>query len=712
MRSIIRLHRCGLTLLTWSAVASTACAQTVSPDPADLKALAALLDKPAVRGWLKAQADGSASPAADAGSDVSISASQWLGQGFDAARTHLHTLVAAVPDLPAQLGVVRATLAAEIAAHGVIALLGPVLAFVLLGVVAERMFWHATAGLRERVIGLPMDTVEQRLAAIGWRTLYGVGVLGAFAVGSVGAFLALDWPPMLQAIVLTYLLVFLALRLTLVLGRIVLAPGAARFRMLPIATETARYWFVRSAVLVTVFTFAKGTFRLVPVLGASLTARTLVGIALSLVVLLIALITLWRRPAPNGGRPVRRSHEPTTWFISFALVGIWLTAFTGKTAPFDVGLVLLILALSGLGLRRAVDHLMRPAGEERKDLEPDARPVAVVAFERGVRIVLVVGATLVIARTLDLDLITLMATDTRSVRLARGLLDFVVIALAADFVWGVTRAWIDRSLNAAGGAGAAGSEAEHRHRQRLRTLLPILRNLVLIIILAAACLTTLASLGIEVGPLIAGAGVVGIAIGFGAQTLVKDVISGLFFLFDDAFRVGEYIESGRLKGTVEAFSLRSVKLRHHRGLLHTVPFGALSAITNYSRDWVADKIAIGLDYDTDLDQVRRVVKAVGRELQDDPEFAPDILEPLKMQGVSAFGDFALQVQLKMLLRPGEQQYTIRHRAHALIKQAFDREGIRFAYPTVAIAGGNSAQAAAAQAGLMRRASEPIEGMKD
>ena len=153
-------------------------------------------------------------------------------------------------------------------------------------------------------------------------------------------------------------------------------------------------------------------------------------------------------------------------------------------------------------------------------------------------------------------------------------------------------------------------------------------------------------------------------------------------------------------GTVVAFSLGSVKLRHHRGLLHTVPFGTLSAITNYSRDWVVDKITLGLTYDTDLEQVRRVVKGVGHELQDDPELAPDILEPLKMQGVSAFGDFAIQVQLKMLLRPGEQQYVIRHRAHALIKQAFDREGIRFAYPTVAIAGSGNAQAAAAQIAIV------------
>ena len=122
------------------------------------------------------------------------------------------------------------------------------------------------------------------------------------------------------------------------------------------------------------------------------------------------------------------------------------------------------------------------------------------------------------------------------------------------------------------------------------------------------------SLGIQIGPLLAGAGVVGIAIGFGAQTLVKDIISGMFYLLDDAFRVGEYIQAGSHKGTVESFSLRSIKLRHHRGPIATVPFGELGAVQNLSRDWVIDKITIGVTYDTDLDKVKKLVKQIGKEL--------------------------------------------------------------------------------------------------
>jgi small-conductance mechanosensitive channel len=169
--------------------------------------------------------------------------------------------------------------------------------------------------------------------------------------------------------------------------------------------------------------------------------------------------------------------------------------------------------------------------------------------------------------------------------------------------------------------------------------------------------------------------------------------------------VGEYIQSGNYRGVVESFSLRSVKLRHQNGPLFTVPFGVLGAVQNMSRDWAIEKLTIGVTYDTDIDKARKIIKKVGQELQADPELAAGILEPLKMQGVQAFGDFAVQLRMKMMTRPGDVQYLARRRALALIKKAFDANGINFAYPTVQVAGGNvsgfgdAANTAVAQKGL-------------
>jgi small-conductance mechanosensitive channel len=117
-----------------------------------------------------------------------------------------------------------------------------------------------------------------------------------------------------------------------------------------------------------------------------------------------------------------------------------------------------------------------------------------------------------------------------------------------------------------------------------------------------------------------------------------------------------------------------------------------------SRDWVIDKVTVSVTYDTDLDQAKKIIKQVGKDLQADPEFAPHIIETLKMQGVEQFGDFAIQLRMKMMTKPGEQ-FVIRRRAYAMIKKAFDANGIKFAFPTVTVAGGGEPTAAAAQKGL-------------
>jgi len=168
-------------------------------------------------------------------------------------------------------------------------------------------------------------------------------------------------------------------------------------------------------------------------------------------------------------------------------------------------------------------------------------------------------------------------------------------------------------------------------------LLPIFRNILFVVVIAVAALMALSAMGVQIGPLVAGLGIFGIAVGFGAQTFVRDVMAGMFYLLDDAFRVGEYIQAGNYKGTVEGFSIRSVRLRHQRGAVYTVPFSLLGAVQNQSRDWVIDKLTVGITYDSDIDRARKLIKQIGLDLAKDPEFAPMILEPLKMQGVDALG---------------------------------------------------------------------------
>ena len=206
---------------------------------------------------------------------------------------------------------------------------------------------------------------------------------------------------------------------------------------------------------------------------------------------------------------------------------------------------------------------------------------------------------------------------------------------------------------------------------------------MLAVLVVVWVMIALSAIGIDIGPLLAGAGVVGIAIGFGAQTLVRDVVSGVFFLLDDAFRVGEYIEAGSLKGTVEGISMRSLRVRHHRGALHTIPYGDLTSLTNHSRDWVIVKLEIVVTYETDVDQVKAIIKQIGKDMLKDPEIGPNLIEPLKSQGIHQLADHGVMVRAKFTAKPGEQ-FVIKREALQRIKRAFDAAGIKFAYPTVTV----------------------------
>jgi small-conductance mechanosensitive channel len=207
---------------------------------------------------------------------------------------------------------------------------------------------------------------------------------------------------------------------------------------------------------------------------------------------------------------------------------------------------------------------------------------------------------------------------------------------------------------------------------------------LLITVLVIVGLTVLSSLGVNIGPLLAGAGVIGIAIGFGAQALVRDVVSGIFFLLDDAFRIGEYIEIGHLTGTVETMSLRSLRVRHSRGAIHTIPFGELKSLTNYSRDWVILKLEFRVPFDTDLTLTKKLVKQVSAELMENPDYAANFIEPMKFQGVRRMEEFNMVVGVKFKTKPNNTQYLIRRDAYQKLRDIFEKNGISFAQRNVKV----------------------------
>ena len=504
---------------------------------------------------------------------------------------------------------------------------------------------------------------------------------------------------------------FLATRIAVVVGNFLLAPEAERFRIIPTDTVTARFWCRRLTMFVGWLAFGWVIVSQLSTLGFSTEGRQLVAYALGLGLLAIALEAVWRRPvaldqvaeAQVAEAPSARTHRlgrgAQNALMSVGIVLLWVLWVARAMGSFWFVLVVISLPLAIGVTRRVVEHLLRPAGSRETAEGPPS--VVTVVLERGIRALLIIGAAAVLAWGWGIDIVHLAGQDTWLARVVHSVLSAVVILLGADLLWHAIKTAIDRKLADSADLGLPNTE-EARRRSRLRTLLPIFRNILFVVIVVVAAMMVLAEMGVQIGPLVGAAAVLGVAVGFGAQGFVRDVIAGMFYLMDDAFRVGEYISAGNYKGTVEGFSIRSVKLRHHRGPVYTVPFSLLGAVQNQSRDWVIDKIAIGVTYDSDLTLAKKLIKQIGLDLANDPEFAPLILEPLKMQGVDNLGDFAVQLRAKMMTLPGEQ-FVVRRQAYAMIKKAFDENGIKFAFPTVQVAG--EADTSATTAAVAQRALE-------
>ncbi len=266
-------------------------------------------------------------------------------------------------------------------------------------------------------------------------------------------------------------------------------------------------------------------------------------------------------------------------------------------------------------------------------------------------------------------------------------LDVMVILFIGYILFHFFRVWIDSKIaeevDDGGVEAELGDEGGEGGQSRLATLLPLFRGAILAVVVVTIALIVLMELGINVSPLFAGAGVVGLAVGFGSQTLVRDIFSGAFFLMDDAFRKGEYIDIGDVKGTVEKISVRSFQLRHHLGALNTIPFGEIKVLTNYSRDWVIMKLPLRVTYDTDVEKVRKLIKKLGQELLSDPVIGDNFIQPLKSQGVIEMQDSAMIIRVKFMTKPGDQ-WLVRKKVYQDIRELFAREGIRFAHREVTV----------------------------
>jgi len=487
-------------------------------------------------------------------------------------------------------------------------------------------------------------------------------------------------------------------RLSIVLLTIVLSPRRSDLRLLAIDDGDARVcsrWF---SVYLTIGPLNIFFVWLIERLGLGQEAVFAGALTLGIVVTAYKIAMFWatRRPigrailAATGGEPgpVRRAVAASWHWAFIALsVGIFVAAgiefALGKgawvaRASAATQAIVVILAVVGQASHNLISRL---CGCDATDIRRTLRRARLHrALSRlSDAFVWILGAAW-LGETWGFDLVDPEPGSIERL-FVRPAFEAALTVVAAWILWTTLSAVIDEKMPP---PSAPGDEDEiPGSASRLDTLLPLLRNTLLIVLAVVAVIVALATLGLDIGPLLAGLGVLGIAVGFGAQSLVRDVISGIFFLMEDAFRVGEYIDTGRLRGTVEGMSLRSVRLRHQNGQVHTIPFGQVQSVTNYSRDWSVVKFNLHLDPASDIETVRKTIKRVGEELLDDPEIGGEFMQPLKMQGVVDVLQTALVVRCKFTATPSRPTYLQRQALRRLI-DAFAAAEIRFAAPNLTL----------------------------
>lgn len=232
-----------------------------------------------------------------------------------------------------------------------------------------------------------------------------------------------------------------------------------------------------------------------------------------------------------------------------------------------------------------------------------------------------------------------------------------------------------------------GSAEEGR---RIETLARVFRYIATIIILLVAGMLALSEIGISIAPILGAAGVVGVAVGFGAQSLIKDFFNGFFMLLENQIRQGDAVEVCGKVGVVEDITLRYVRLRDNEGNVHYVPNGQITTVTNKSREYAYSLIDIGVAYREDLDEVYAVIREAGAALRADPDVGPKILNDVDIQGVQSWDDSAVIVRCR-IKTVALEQWAVRRVFLERLKKAFDQHGIEIPYPHLTIYAGQDKQ---------------------
>ncbi|MCK6452298.1 MAG: mechanosensitive ion channel [Alphaproteobacteria bacterium] len=582
-----------------------------------------------------------------------------------------------------------------------------VLAILGAGIVVQRGVGHLLAGWRGRLAARPIERRSRRFALAAAHAAIGLLPLAAFWLAALAtlAFARPDRPVTLFAVAIINAHVLGGI--LILVPWMVLAPRAPTLRLLPLDDAMAARLYSVTRAVIQVATY--GSF------GALALASSMPSWVYNLVVkfvgvavaVLLAVLVLRSREAIRGlngratplDRYLRRRvvdvwHVLALAFLALS-VSVWLARggdgilYLGRALVLSgiaLGLATAVLA----GFRWAVGQLLAMLGRyAERDFSFAARLQIYVGALSWIAMAAVTAVTLVaVAEAWAVPLLEWFE-KVGARRLVASLVSIGVIVAVGVAIWEALNLMAERLIRVED-RGLGGM----RRQARLRTLLPLIRRATLGMLVLFLGLIGLSELGINIGPLLAGAGVVGIAIGFGAQQVVKDIFGGISVLIEDSIVVGDIVEVAGKGGVVEWMSMRAIRLRDFDGTVHTVPFGDITTVSNRSRNFAFAVLRIGVAYDSDVAVVQDAIRATVARLREDPEYAAMILDDVELHGIESFGDFAMVALARIKVAPAKQ-WAVTRQFHVLLKQEFDRRGIEIPFPqrTITVRDGRPVRAA-------------------
>lgn len=536
--------------------------------------------------------------------------------------------------------------------------------------------------------------------------------------------------PRLLAGLTAFIAALAAYRAVVGVSRMLLAPDDAAQRVLPMSGETAQYLLIWISRLSGVVLF--GAFALHAAVLAGLPPQShallikLLGLLVAAMTAVLVLqnrqaVAAWLRQdtaAPPPGeakrRPAQRLRQrlADVWHV-LAIVYI-LVLYVVWAADIDGGfayllrasaLTLLIVAVA-MGAARLLTVTMARAfriSADNKAQFPGLEELAnryVPVLHTILRVVLVLITVLAVLEVWGLETITWLTAGPGQ-RLTGAVLSIAVVLALAFLAWSLVSSAIERYLSRTDADGTVIARSA-----RAKTLLPLARNVFMIVLVVIVGLIVLSEVGVNIAPLLAGAGVIGLAIGFGSQKLVQDIITGAFILVEDTISVGDVVDVGGHAGVVEALTIRSLRLRDATGNVHTIPFSTVDKITNMTKEYSFAVLDVGVAYREDTDEVFEVMREVAEDLRADPEFGPLILEPLEVQGVDSFMDSQVLLKARIKTLP-IRQWGVRREYNRRLKKAFDARGIEIPFPQTTLWFGEDKQGNAPAGRMVVRHAHPV-----